>query len=85
MVKKSSSAVELEEIRQRILLKQAKLFEKRLDDYLLLSSEDIGVAEKKQLFEKLIEQTIPKDREEVTVQNYLEIRRNLEDENETNS
>jgi hypothetical protein len=55
MVNKSPEAQELEQIRERILLKQAKLFEQRLNRYLEIESSDTTPEKKKELFNSLVE------------------------------
>lgn len=46
---------ELEETKTRIKLKQAKLFEERLDRYLQLESREIPSSERKRIFQSLLE------------------------------
>lgn len=55
IVKKSPESIELEETKQRILLKQAKLFEQRLDEYLRISDPELSPSQKKEVFNRLVE------------------------------
>lgn len=55
MVNKSPEAQELEQTRERILLKQAKLFEQRLNRYLEIESSETTPEKKKELFNSLVE------------------------------
>lgn len=54
-VKMSRENQELEETKTRIKLKQAKLFEERLDRYLQLESREIPSSERKRIFQSLLE------------------------------
>lgn len=57
-VNMSEEARTIEEIRESIIKKQALLFEKRLDDFLSLSSEELSSEDKKILFNKILETKI---------------------------
>lgn len=53
-VMQSEESIELEKTLQRIKLKQAQLFEQRLDNYLQLCSEELSKVEKRQAFQGLL-------------------------------
>lgn len=55
MVTKSPESQELEEIKQRILKKQAILFEQRLDSFLQITSPSVPISQKRELFNQLVE------------------------------
>jgi hypothetical protein len=80
MVKESNTSIELEETRQRILLKQAKLFEKRLDDYLALADPELTPSVKRTVYENLIGSDSQEKLEKLTIDNYHEIKESLKEE-----
>lgn len=55
MVIKSPEAQELEQVRERILLKQAKLFEQRLNRYLEIENPETTPERRKELFNSLVQ------------------------------
>lgn len=62
-VRMSEESRELEETRRRILAKQAKLFEERLDRYLQLESKEISSQKKREIFNSLLSPDSQKEEE----------------------
>lgn len=67
----STEGRSIEEIKQSILKKQAILFERRLDEFLQLSNEELSQTEKKEIFRNLLEEGIPREPDEEEINNQI--------------